>query len=70
MDSEMSSCKKTTSKAPTTKASGSRSRQKEDPNSPGIVYNDTTWLLEKWEDPLKRGEAFQMFKKKNFLMDA
>jgi hypothetical protein len=26
-------------------------------------------LLEKGENPLKRGEVFQMFKKKNFLVE-
>jgi hypothetical protein len=43
--------------------------RKEEPDSPGEVYDDTTGILEKGENPLKWGEVFQMFKKKNFPMD-
>jgi hypothetical protein len=43
--------------------------QQEDPDTPGVVYDDTTRLLEKGGTSLKWGEFFQMFKKKNFPVE-
>jgi len=53
----MSPCKKITSKVPTTEASGSISRQDEEPDSPGEIFDYTNRLLEKGENPLKWGDA-------------
>jgi len=69
-DSYISSRKKIASKVPTTKSFGSGSRQEEEPGTPWDVYDDNTRLLEKGETPLKWGEVFHMFKKKNFPMEA
>jgi hypothetical protein len=41
----------------------SGSRQEEELDSLGAVYDDTTRLLEKGGDSLKWGEVFQMFKR-------
>jgi len=68
-DSDVLSEKKTTSKVPATEAFRSGSRQEEELDSRGGVYDDTTRLLEKGGTSLKWGEVFQMFKRQPFLVE-
>jgi hypothetical protein len=66
-DLDMSPRKKTTSIIPLKKSSRSGSWQEEEPNVLGVVYNDTTTLLDKGGTLLKWGEAFQMFKRQDHM---
>jgi hypothetical protein len=53
----------------TTKASRSGSQHADEPDTLGKFMMTQRGLLEKGGDSLKWGDVFQMFKKKNFLVD-
>jgi hypothetical protein len=55
LDSYMSPCNKPTSKSPVMKAFTSGRRREKEPETPGVIYDDTTRLIEKGGTTLKWG---------------
>jgi hypothetical protein len=66
----MSPKKKVANKTAIVEASGSGKQIEDEPEVASPIYDDTTGILEKEGETLKWGEVYQMFKKKNYAIDA